>query len=142
MPERLGAEYVAEDNARKVPVMLHRAIVGSMERFIGILLEHYSGAMPLWLAPVQVVVLNISEHQAAYAANESDPAKASAAAAAAVSERMLDETAIYGDIETVAAGIEERRQLGVDLPSVSMPAGSPREVEHILGCGSKNRNLG
>ncbi|MGK2964001.1 MAG: LLM class flavin-dependent oxidoreductase [Tepidiformaceae bacterium] len=71
--------------------------------------------------------------QAAYAANESDPAKASAAAAAAVSERMLDETAIYGDIETVAAGIEERRQLGVDLPSVGMPAGSPREVEHILG---------
>ncbi len=67
MPERLDAEYVAEDNTRKVPVMLHRAIVGSMERFIGILIEHYAGAMPLWLAPVQVVVLNISEHQAEYA---------------------------------------------------------------------------
>ena len=68
MPGRLGAEYVAEDNSRKVPVMLHRAIVGSMERFIGILIEHYAGAMPLWLAPVQVVVLNISEGQADYAA--------------------------------------------------------------------------
>ena len=68
MPGRLGAEYVAEDNARHVPVMLHRAIVGSMERFIGILIEHYAGALPLWLAPVQVVVLNISEHQADYAA--------------------------------------------------------------------------
>ena len=66
MPGRLGAEYVSEDNSRKVPVMLHRAIVGSMERFIGILIEHYAGAMPLWLAPVQVVVLNISEGQADY----------------------------------------------------------------------------
>ncbi len=61
LPERLGAEYVAEDNSRQRPVMLHRAIVGSMERFIGILIEHYAGAMPLWLAPVQVMVLNISE---------------------------------------------------------------------------------
>jgi threonyl-tRNA synthetase len=68
MPGRLGAEYVAEDNTRKVPVMLHRAIVGSMERFIGILVEHYAGAMPLWLAPVQAVVLNISGGQAEYAA--------------------------------------------------------------------------
>jgi threonyl-tRNA synthetase len=67
MPQRLGAEYVAEDNTRKVPVMLHRAIVGSMERFIGILIEHYAGALPLWLSPVQVAVLNISEHQSEYA---------------------------------------------------------------------------
>ena len=66
LPERLGAEYVAEDNSRKRPVMLHRAIVGSMERFIGILIENYAGAMPLWLAPVQVMVLNISEGQSAY----------------------------------------------------------------------------
>ncbi|HSN40961.1 MAG TPA: threonine--tRNA ligase [Burkholderiales bacterium] len=67
MPGRLGAEYVAEDNTRKVPVMLHRAILGSLERFIGILIEHYAGAMPVWLAPVQAVVMNISEHQADYA---------------------------------------------------------------------------
>ena len=66
LPVRLGAEYVAEDNSRKHPVMLHRAIVGSMERFIGILIEHYAGAMPAWLAPVQVMVMNISDFQADY----------------------------------------------------------------------------
>jgi threonyl-tRNA synthetase len=66
MPQRLGAEYVAEDNSRKVPVMLHRAIVGSMERFIGILLEHHAGAMPLWLSPMQVVAMNVTETQSAY----------------------------------------------------------------------------
>lgn len=66
MPGRLGAEYVADDNSRKIPVMLHRAIVGSMERFIGILIENHAGALPLWLAPVQVAVLNISESQAEY----------------------------------------------------------------------------
>ncbi|MDX2218658.1 MAG: threonine--tRNA ligase [Burkholderiales bacterium] len=66
MPQRLGAEYVAEDNTRKVPVMLHRAIVGSMERFIGILIENHAGALPLWLAPVQVVAMNVTEHQAEY----------------------------------------------------------------------------
>ncbi len=66
LPERLGAEYVAEDNSRKRPIMLHRAIVGSMERFIGILIENYAGAMPVWLAPVQAMVLNISDNQAGY----------------------------------------------------------------------------
>jgi threonyl-tRNA synthetase len=66
LPVRLGAEYVAEDNSRKHPVMLHRAIVGSMERFIGILIENYAGAMPAWLAPVQAMVLNISDAQAEY----------------------------------------------------------------------------
>ncbi|HXE77386.1 MAG TPA: threonine--tRNA ligase [Rhodanobacter sp.] len=67
MPERLGAEYVDENSQKQHPVMLHRAIVGSMERFIGILLEHYAGALPTWLAPVQVVVLNITDSHAAYA---------------------------------------------------------------------------
>ena len=67
MPGRLGAEYVGEDNARHTPVMLHRAIVGSMERFLGILIEHYAGAFPTWLAPVQAAVLNITERQNAYA---------------------------------------------------------------------------
>jgi len=66
LPERLDAEYVAEDNSRKRPVMLHRAIFGSMERFIGILIEHYAGLMPLWLAPVQVVALNIADSQIEY----------------------------------------------------------------------------
>ncbi len=65
--ERLGAEYVAEDNSRRHPVMLHRAIVGSLERFIGILIENHAGALPMWLAPTQAVVMNITEHQAEYA---------------------------------------------------------------------------
>ena len=68
LPVRLGAEYVDEDNSKKVPVMLHRAVLGSLERFIGILIENHAGAMPLWLAPVQAVVMNISEGQSEYAA--------------------------------------------------------------------------
>ena len=67
MPQRLGAEFVGDDNSRHIPVMLHRAILGSLERFIGILIENWSGALPLWLAPVQAVVLNISEKQSEYA---------------------------------------------------------------------------
>ena len=67
MPQRLDAEFVGEDNARHTPVMLHRAILGSLERFIGILIENCAGAMPLWLSPVQAVVLNISEKQSEYA---------------------------------------------------------------------------
>ncbi len=67
MPMRLGAEYVDEDNTRKSPIMLHRAILGSMERFIGILIEHHAGNFPAWLAPVQAMVLNISDKQADYA---------------------------------------------------------------------------
>jgi len=67
MPQRLGAEYVAEDNSRKIPVMLHRAIVGSMERFIGILIEHHAGALPLWLSPQQLVVMNIADRHSEYA---------------------------------------------------------------------------
>jgi len=66
MPGRLGAEYIAEDNSKKTPVMLHRAILGSLERFIGILIEEYEGKFPLWLAPIQAVVCNISESQSEY----------------------------------------------------------------------------
>ena len=66
MPATLGAEYVDEDSQRKTPVMLHRAIVGSLERFIGILIEQHSGALPAWLAPTQVVIANITDAQADY----------------------------------------------------------------------------
>ena len=69
MPGRLDAQYVAEDGSRRVPVMLHRAILGSFERFIGILLEQYEGAFPVWLAPEQAVVMNITDNQADYAKN-------------------------------------------------------------------------
>jgi threonyl-tRNA synthetase len=68
MPGRLGAEYVDENSQRRHPVMLHRAIVGSMERFIGILIEHHAGQFPAWLAPVQAVVMNITDAQADYVA--------------------------------------------------------------------------
>jgi threonyl-tRNA synthetase len=67
MPGRLGAHYIDENGNKQVPVMLHRAILGSLERFIGILIEHYAGALPLWLAPVQAVILNITDRQAGYA---------------------------------------------------------------------------
>lgn len=67
MPGRLGAGYIAEDNSRQVPVMIHRAVLGSVERFIGILIEHYAGLLPLWLAPVQAMVLNITDRQAPFA---------------------------------------------------------------------------
>lgn len=67
MPQRLEAHYIAEDSSRHTPVMIHRAIFGSVERFIGILLEHYAGNLPLWLAPIQVVVMNITDQQRSYA---------------------------------------------------------------------------
>jgi threonyl-tRNA synthetase len=66
LPERLGAHYIAEDSSRKTPVMLHRAILGSFERFIGVLIEHYGGALPTWLAPEQAVILNITDKQSEY----------------------------------------------------------------------------
>ncbi len=69
MPERLSATYVAEDGSKKTPVMLHRAILGSLERFIGILIEHYAGAFPTWLAPTQLMVMNITDRQAEYVEN-------------------------------------------------------------------------
>ena len=75
MPGRLDAQYVSEDGSRQVPVMLHRAILGSFERFIGILIEHYEGIFPTWLAPTQVVVLNITDKQSEYAKKVEDSLK-------------------------------------------------------------------
>ena len=69
MPERLDAQYIAEDGSKQTPVMLHRVIVGSIERFTGILIEHYEGAFPSWLAPIQAVILNISQKQEEYSKN-------------------------------------------------------------------------
>ncbi|TKB57435.1 threonine--tRNA ligase [Ferrimonas aestuarii] len=75
LPERLGASYVAEDNSRKTPVMIHRAILGSLERFIGILIEEYAGRFPTWLAPTQAVVMNITDKQADYVHKIADQLK-------------------------------------------------------------------
>jgi len=135
MPGRLGAEYVAEDNARRVPVMLHRAIVGSMERFIGIVIEHYAGALPVWLAPVQAVVLNISEHQAEYAAEVA--ARLGAAGLRAdldlrnekitykIREHSLQKLPyqlIVGDKEKAAAKVAVRTRAGEDLGQMDVGA--------------------
>jgi len=135
MPERLGAEYVAEDNTRKVPVMLHRAIVGSLERFIGILIEHYAGALPLWLAPVQGVVLNISEHQADYAAEVADKLRAAGFRVVAdlrnekisykIREHSLQKLpyqVVVGDKERAANMVAVRSRTGEDLGQMSLEA--------------------
>ena len=75
MPGKLDASYIEEDGSKQVPVMIHRAILGSMERFIGILIEHYAGTLPVWLAPVQVVVISLTEKQAEYAVNMAETLK-------------------------------------------------------------------
>ncbi|MBI3069337.1 MAG: threonine--tRNA ligase, partial [Betaproteobacteria bacterium] len=135
MPGRLGAEYIAEDNARKVPVMLHRAILGSMERFIGILIEHYAGAMPVWLAPQQVVVMNISEHQAAYAEKVAGELRGHGMRAEAdlrnekitykIREHSLQKLPyqlIVGEREVAAQKVAVRTRKGEDLGQMALEA--------------------
>jgi threonyl-tRNA synthetase len=139
MPGRLGAEYVAEDNTRRTPVMLHRAIVGSMERFIGILIEHYAGAFPLWLAPEQVVVMNITERQAAYA-NEVKEALVKSGFRAfsdlrnekisyKIREHSLQKLpyqVVVGDKELQAGTVAVRTRSGEDLGAMSLEAFTAR----------------
>src|SRR5512134_2741576 len=133
MPERLGAEYVGEDNARHAPVMLHRAILGSFERFIGILIEHYAGAMPLWLAPVQAVVLNITGNQASYAERVAGELRQAGLRAVAdlrnekisykIREHSLQKLpyqVIVGDQEVAAEKIAVRTRKGEDLGQMSL----------------------
>ncbi|HUQ74463.1 MAG TPA: threonine--tRNA ligase [Burkholderiales bacterium] len=128
MPGRLGAEYVGEDNSRHTPVMLHRAIVGSLERFIGILIEHYAGAFPLWLAPVHAVVLNITERQEAYARQLVDRLRGAGLRVAADlrnekigykirehSMQKLPYQLVVGDKEMQAGAVAVRSRTGEDL---------------------------
>ena len=135
LPGRLGAEYVAEDNTRKVPVMLHRAIVGSMERFIGILIEHHAGAMPLWLAPLQVVVLTITDRAAPYAEAVTAALKGAGIRAVAdlrnekitykIREHSLQKLPyqlIIGDKEAQANTVAVRTRGGEDLGSMPLEA--------------------
>jgi threonyl-tRNA synthetase len=135
MPGLLGAEYVADDNSRRTPVMLHRAIVGSMERFIGILIEHYGGAFPLWLAPQQVVVLNISEHQAGYAQSVAEALKKAGFRAAEdlrnekisykIREHSLQKLPyqlVVGDKEKQAGTVAVRTRGGEDLGAMALDA--------------------
>lgn len=133
LPGRLGAEYVAEDGSKQTPVMLHRAMMGSMERFIGILIEHYAGKLPLWLAPDQVVVMNISEKQAGFAAKTTEELKKHGIRAALdlrnekigfkIREFTLKRVPyliIVGDREMEANELSVRTQDGQDLGSMSL----------------------
>jgi threonyl-tRNA synthetase len=133
MPERLGASYVAEDGARRVPVMLHRAILGSMERFIGILIEHYGGRFPLWLAPLQAVVLNITDRQVDYARRVAQHLVAKGFRVQAdlrnekvgfkIREHSMQRVPyllIVGDKEVEAGSISLRTQDGKDLGVLSL----------------------
>ncbi len=135
LPERFDINYVAEDNTRRRPVMLHRALFGSLERFIGILIEHYTGALPLWLSPVQVVVMNITDHQAEYA-REID-AKLRAAGIYTTldlrnekitykirehSLQKLPYQLIVGDKEIAADVVAVRARSGADLGQMSVDA--------------------
>jgi threonyl-tRNA synthetase len=135
MPARLGAEYVAEDNARRTPVMLHRAIVGSMERFIGILIENCAGAFPVWLAPVQTVVLNITANQAVYAEKVVAELKGAGVRARAdlrnekitykIREHSLQKLpyqVIVGDKEMAAQTVAVRTRSGEDLGQMPIQA--------------------
>ena len=135
MPGLLGAEYVGEDNARHVPVMLHRAIVGSMERFLGILIENFGGAFPLWLAPEQVVVLSISEHQAAYAETVAERLRAAGFRAKSdlrnekisykIREHSLQKLPyqlVVGDKEKQAGSVAVRTRGGEDLGAMALEA--------------------
>jgi threonyl-tRNA synthetase len=135
MPGRLGAEYVAEDNTRKVPVMLHRAMIGSMERFIGILIENYAGTFPLWLSPEQIVVMNVSEHQASYVNEVNDTLKSSGFRTKADlrnekisykirehSMQKLPYQVILGDKELAAKTIAVRNRKGEDLGQMPISA--------------------
>jgi threonyl-tRNA synthetase len=135
LPGRLGAEYVAADNSRRTPVMLHRAILGSMERFIGILIEHHAGAMPLWLAPVQAVVLNISEGQVGYATEVEERLRDAGLRVTADlrnekitykirehSLKKLPYQLIVGDKEVAASAVAVRTRGGGDLGQMPLQA--------------------
>jgi len=133
MPGRLGAHYIAEDGSKQVPVMLHRAILGSLERFIGILIEHYAGALPLWLAPVQAVILNITDRQAGFARKVEETLQNQGLRVKSdlrnekIGFKIREHTIrrvpyllVVGDRETEAGTVAVRTRSGGDLGSMSI----------------------
>ena len=149
MPGRLGAEFVDEDNTRKVPVMLHRAILGSLERFIGILVENHAGALPLWLAPVQMVVMNISQAQEEYAGKVVETLRASGIRVQSdlrnekitykIREHSLQKLPyqlILGDKEVAASLVAVRTRQGEDLGQMSVEALLQRLRTELLGAST------
>jgi threonyl-tRNA synthetase len=148
MPGRLGAEYVAADDTRKTPVMLHRAIVGSLERFIGILIEHHAGAMPLWLAPVQAVVLTITDRQHGYAEGVASRLRGAGLRVATdlrnekisykIREHSLQKLPyqlIVGDKEQEAETVAVRTRGGKDLGAMPVDALLARLLEEAAAHG-------
>jgi threonyl-tRNA synthetase len=145
MPERLGAEYVAEDGARHTPVMLHRAIVGSLERFIGILIEQHAGALPAWLAPLQVVVTSITDQQADYAREVAKTLQKQGVRVEAdlrnekitykIREHSLQKVPyilVVGDKEKASGAVAVRARGGQDLGAMPLEAFSRRIAEDIV----------
>jgi threonyl-tRNA synthetase len=144
MPQRLGAEYVAEDNSRRHPVMLHRAIVGSLERFIGILIENHAGAFPAWLAPVQAVVTSITEAHAPYARDVAQALKKQGfrvqsdlrneKIAYKIREHSLQKVPyllVVGEKERQAGQVAVRARGGVDLGPMPLDAFSRRLADDV-----------
>jgi threonyl-tRNA synthetase len=135
MPERLDAQYIAEDGSKQTPVMLHRVIVGSLERFVGILIEHYEGAFPSWLAPIQVVILNISEKQSDFVKNVEQKLKKQGLRVISdlrnekigfkIREHSMQRypyILVVGDREKESGEISVRKRGGEDLGSMSVEA--------------------
>ena len=145
MPERLGAHYTADDNTRKVPVMLHRAILGSLERFIGILIEHFAGALPPWLAPVQAVVMNITDRQSDYVQVVANTLRSNGFRAEAdlrnekigfkIREHTLQRVPyllVVGDREREQGTVAVRSRKGEDLGTIPLQAFVDRLAEEVV----------
>ena len=150
MPGRLDAQYVAEDGSRQTPVMLHRAILGSFERFIGILIEHYEGKFPLWLAPRQIVVMNITDRQADYVASVAEALKNKGFRASAdlrnekigfkIREHTLQRVPyllVAGDKEVESGAVAVRTRSGEDLGVMTLDELSDRLAKEVAGRGSQ-----
>ncbi len=148
MPGRLGAHYINDHSEKRTPVMLHRAIFGSLERFIGILIEHHAGRMPTWLAPVQAVVLNITDNQAEYALKVTETLKNQGLRVAAdlrnekvgfkIREHTLQRVPyllVAGDREAGSNSLAVRTRNGKDLGAISVETIAARLAEEVASRG-------
>ncbi len=154
LPERFEMEYVAEDGERHRPIMIHRALLGSVERFFGILVEHYEGKFPLWLAPYQIVVMNITDRQAGYAQDVVEALKKQGFRAFAdlrnekigfkIRERTLERVPyllIAGDQEVASGRISVRTRSGEDLGSMTLETLTQRLNQEIAEFGQMQPKL-
>jgi threonyl-tRNA synthetase len=148
MPGRLDAHYVAEDGSKQVPVMLHRAILGSLERFLGILIEHHAGVFPSWLSPVQAVVMGITDNQAEYVKKIEEKLKKQGIRAIAdlrnekvgfkIREHTLQKIPyllVAGDREVENSTVAVRTRSGEDLGGMSLDDFASKLTEEIAGRG-------